>query len=109
MIPIIVIVAITIVVLMYSFRSKYDDEVWTKYGLKPVESPELNIMMENLNTNRELYKGEVTIQERIGLRLKIEELRSQVNDWYKSKGKELGLDDEKSAAFAKDIVKKYAI
>jgi hypothetical protein len=111
MIPIIIIVAIVIViiVLMYSARSKYDTEVWAKYGLKPIESEDLDIMMADLNMHKDLYKGDITIQERIGLRMQMEELRSQVSDWYNATGKELGLDDEKSAAFAKDMVKKYSI
>lgn len=106
-----IIVSILIVIL-FLFRSKiswYDDEIWTKYGLKSVESPEMNTLMKTLQEQKKAYNDAKAIGEKMRLRIDFEKTRLNIREWYTAKGIELGLDNDKANKFSMDIIMKNSI
>jgi hypothetical protein len=108
----IVIVSVLILLILFVFGSrisKYDTEIWTKYGLKPVESADLDALMTQLSEEKASYAAATTIEDKITFRIVFEATRVKVQDWYVAKGKELGLNDGDAREFGRDMVLKNSI
>lgn len=103
---------ILIFVFMYVFRHKlsgYDTEIWTKYKLTPVESPELDVLMNTLKSQKKTYDEAKELGEKMRIRVDFEKTRYEIREWYIKKGEELGLDKDAANDFSMDMVMKNSI
>jgi inorganic triphosphatase YgiF len=89
--------------------SMYDDEIWSKYKLKPVKSTELDALMKTLQEQKKAYESAKGVGEKMKLRIDFEKTRMDIREWYTAKGQELGLDKDAANNFALDIIMKNSI
>jgi hypothetical protein len=92
------------VTYMYMSKSKPDD-VWTKYGVKPFVLDDMDDWMKALNIYRETYEKVQDVNDKIVLRMGLEETRGRMLELYKEKGEEMGLDSDTAVEFSRDMIR----
>jgi hypothetical protein len=106
------IIVSVLVVVLFLFRSKisrYDSEIWEQFGLKPVESPDMDALMKTLQEQKKTYDAAKGIGEKMKLRVDFEQTRMAIREWYTAKGIELGLDKDKADEFSMAMIMKNSI
>ena len=101
-----------LIVILFLFRSKtsmYDSEIWEQFGLKVVESPEMDTLMTTLQAQKKAYNEAKAIGEKMKLRVEFEQTRMKIREWYTAKGIELGLDNDKANEFSMAMIMKNSI
>ena len=106
----IVVSVLVIILLLFRSRiSKYDSEIWEQFGLKSVESPEMDALMKTLQEQKNAYDAAKGIGDKMKLRVDFEQTRMAIREWYTAKGIELGLDKDKADEFSMAMIMKNSI
>jgi hypothetical protein len=90
---------------MYMSKSKKPDDVWTKYGVKPFVLDDMNDWMKALNMYRETYEKVEDLNDKIFIRVNLEDVRKEMFELYKEKGEEMGLDSDTAVEFGRDMIR----
>jgi hypothetical protein len=100
---------IIVVVFITGFYLIGSEDIWKKYGLQPFESEDVDTFMKALKIYRETYAIAEDVEDKIEVRLGIEEARKCLMDFYNEKGQELGLDPDTADRFSRDMIKKNKV
>jgi hypothetical protein len=106
-----IIVSVLIIVILFlkPKTSRYDSEIWEQFGLKVVESPDMDKLMKTLQEQKKAYDAAKGIGDKMRLRVDFEQTRMAIREWYTAKGIELGLDKDKADEFSMAMIMKNSI
>jgi hypothetical protein len=100
---------IIVAVFITGFYLVGKEDIWKKYNIEQVEIEDFDLWMTALKTYKDAYEIAEDIEDKIEVRLGIEEARKCLMDAYNEKGMELGLDPDNADKFSRDMIRKLKV